>query len=100
MALLKDYRNPMKDENLIHHILKRLPSEYASFFLSFNTHRLIMGSVYQKPSFDAFVDMLIIEQTHLMDLGLLTISKTKSLVVSDEKKSSQRGKGYHNNKKK
>ena len=59
-----------------------------------------MGSNYQKPTFDAFVEMLIVEQTHLMDLGLLTISKKKSLVASDEKKSSQGGKGSTNNKKK
>ena len=53
-ALLKDYGNPMKDERLIHHILKKLPSEYAPFVSSFNTHRLTMGSAYQKPNFDAF----------------------------------------------
>ena len=99
-ALLKDCGNPMKDERLIHHILKKLPSEYAPFVLSFNTHRLTMGSAYHKPSFDAFTDILIKEQTHLMDQGLLMTSKTKSLVVSDENKSSQGGKGYNNNKKK
>ena len=60
-ALLKDCGNPMKDEKLIHHILKRLPSKYASFFLSFNTHKLTMGSSYQKPTFDAFAEMLIVE---------------------------------------
>ena len=60
-ALLKDCGNPMKDDRLIHHILKKLPSEYANFVLSFNTHRLTMGFSYQKPSFDGFVDMLIVE---------------------------------------
>ena len=43
-----------------------------------------MGSAYHKPTFDAFAEMLIVEQTHLMDLGLVTTSKTKALVVSDE----------------
>ena len=60
-ALLKDCGNPMKDEKLIHHILKRLPSEYASFVLSYNTHSLTMGSAYQKPTFDSFVEMLILK---------------------------------------
>ena len=87
-ALLKDCRNPIKDEKLIHHILKRLPSEYASFVSSYNTHRLTMGSAYQKPTFDDFVEMFIVEQSHLMNLGLLTTSKTKALVVSDEHQSS------------
>ena len=27
IALVKDYGNPMKDDILIHHILKRLPSK-------------------------------------------------------------------------
>ena len=56
-----------------------------------------MGSAYQKPSFDAFADMLIVEQSHLVDFGLLKSSKTKALVTSDEQKSSQGGKS--NNKK-
>ena len=99
-ALLKDCGNPMKDEKLIHHILKRLPSEYASFVLSLNTHRLTMRSAYQKPTFNSFAKILIVEQTHLMDLGLLTTSKTKDLVISDEHKSSQGGKGSNNNKNK
>ena len=85
--LLNDCGNPMKDEKLIHHILKRLPSEYASFVSSYNTHRVTMGSAYQKHTFDAFIEILIVEQSHLMDLGLLTISKTKALVASDENQS-------------
>ena len=66
-ALLKDYGNPMKDEKLIHHILKKLPQEYASFVSSFNTYRLTMGSAYHKPSFDGFIDILIKEQSHFID---------------------------------
>ena len=50
-ALLKDCGNPMKDDRLIHHILKRLPSEYASFVSSYNTHGLTMRSSFQKPTF-------------------------------------------------
>ena len=42
-ALLKDCGNLLKDGRLIYHILKRLPLEYASFFLSYKTHRLTMG---------------------------------------------------------
>ncbi len=96
-ALLKDCGNPMKDDRLIHHILKRLRSKYANFVSSFNTHKLTIGSSYLKPSFDAFVDMLIVEQSHLMDFGLLKSSKIKTLVASDDHKSSQGGKS---NKKK
>ena len=96
-AVLKDCGNPIKDDKLINHILKRLPLEYTNFFSSFNTHRLTMGSAYQKPSFDGFADMLIVEKSHLVDFGLLKSSKTKALVASDEHKSSQGGK---NNKKK
>ena len=96
-VLLKDCGNPMKDDRLIHQILKKLPTEYANFVSSFNTHRLTMGSTYQKPSFDGFADMLIVEQSHLVDFGLLKSSKTKALVASDEHKSSQGGK--NNNKK-
>ena len=77
-ALLKDCRIPMKDDRLIRHILKRLPFGYTNFVLSFNTHRLTMGSAYQKPSFDGFVDMLIVQQSHLVDFGLLKSSKTKA----------------------
>ena len=86
-ALLKDYGNPIKDDKLIHHILKMLPSEYASFVSSYNTHRLTMGSAFQKPTFDAFSEMLILEEYHLIDMGLLMTSKTKSLVASDEHQS-------------
>ena len=82
----------MKDDWLIHHMSKRIHLEYASFFSSYNTHMLTMGTTYEKPSFDAFAEMLIVEQSHLMDLGLLTTSKTKALVASDEHQSSQGGK--------
>ena len=99
-ALLKDCGNLMKDEKLIHHILKRLPSEYVSFVLRFNTHKFTMGSAYQKPTFDAFAERLIVEQCHLMDLGLLVTSNIKALVVSYEQKSSQGGKSSSKNKNK
>ena len=36
-----------------------------------------MGSAFHKPTFDACVEMLIVEQSHLIDLGLLMASKTK-----------------------
>ena len=65
-ALLKDYGNPMKDDRLIHHILKRLPSEYASFVSSYNTHKLTMGSSFPKPSFVSFLGMLVLEQENLV----------------------------------
>ena len=44
--------------------------------------------------------MLILEQSHLIEMGLLTTSKTKELVASDENQSSQGGKSYNNKKKK
>ena len=90
----------MKDEKLIHHILKMLPSKYAYFVLSYNTHRLTMGSAFQKPTFYAFVEMLIVKQSHLIDLGLLMTSNTKAFVASDENQSSQGGKSSSNNNKK
>ena len=96
--LLQDCGIPMKDDRLIHHILKRLPSEYSNFVLSFNTHNLTMGSAYQKPSFDGFADMLIVQQSHLVDFGLLKSSKTKALVATDDHKSSQGGKRSNNKK--
>ena len=97
-ALLKDCGIPIKDDRLIYHILKRPPSEYSNFVSSFNTHKLTMGSAYQKPSFDGFVNMLIVQKSHLVDFGLLKSSKTKALVDTDEHKSTQGGKS--NNKKK
>ena len=57
-----------------------------------------MGSTYQKPSFDGFADMLIVQQSHLVDFGLLKLSKTKALVATDDHKSSQ-GEKSNNNKK-
>ena len=59
-ALLKDCGKPMKDDRLIHYILKRLTSEYASFVLSYNTHKLTMGGAFTKPTFDAFEKMLML----------------------------------------
>ena len=59
-----------------------------------------MGTAYHKPSFDSFTDILIKEQSHLMDKGLLTTSKSKALVVSNDTKSSKGGKGSNNNKNK
>ena len=90
----------MKDDRLIHHILKRLPSEYASFFLSYNTHRLTMGSAFTKPSFDTFAEMLMLEQSKLIDIGILKSSKTKTLVASSENQSNQGIKCSTNRKKK
>ena len=60
-VVLIDCGNSVKDDILIHHILKRLPLEYASFVSSYNTHRLTMGSAFTKPSFDAFAKMLMME---------------------------------------
>ena len=99
-ALLTDCGNPISDDRLIHHILKKLPKEYASFYSSFHTHRLTMGTAYTKPSFDSFSEILIREQSHLMDKGLLTSSKSKALVVSNDTKSTQGGKGSYNNQNK
>ena len=98
--MLKYCSNPMKDDRLIHHILKRLPSEYASFVSSYNTHRLTMGSAFTKPTFDAFIEMLMLEQSKLIDMGILTSSKTKALVASNENQSNQGGKISTNSKKK
>ena len=95
-----DCGNPMKDDRLIHHILKRLPSEYASFVSSYNTHMLTMGSAFTKPTFDAFAKMLMLEQSKFIGMGILASSKTKALVASNENQLNQQSKSSTNNKKK
>ena len=70
------------------------------FFLSYNTHKLTMGSAFTKPSFDAYAEMLMLEQSKLIDMGILMSSKTKELVASNENQSGQGGKCSTNNKKK
>ena len=99
-ALLKDCGNPMKDDILIHHILKRLPSKYAYFFLSYNTHRLTMGSAFTKPSFDVFTEMLMLEKSKLIDMEIIKSSKSTTLLTSNENQTNQGGKCFTNNKKK
>ena len=77
---------------MIHHILKRLPLEYASFVSSHNTHKLTMGSAFTMPSFDAFAKMLMLEQSKLIDMGILKSSKSTTLVASHENQSIKVGK--------
>ena len=58
-----------------------------------------MGSSFTKTTFDAFVEMLMLEQSKLIDMGILTSSKSKALVASNENQSNQGGKSSTNNKK-
>ena len=52
------------------------------FFFSFNTHKLTMVPSYSMPSFDSFTKILMVEQTKLMNTGILKYSKSKALVSS------------------
>ena len=70
-AQLKDCGEPVKDGKLIKHVMTHLPSEYATFVSSFNTHKLIMGSAFAKPSFTSFLGMLVLEHEKLVSMGIL-----------------------------
>ena len=59
-----------------------------------------MRSAFIKPSFDALVEMLMLEQSKLIDMGILTSLKTKELVASNENQSNQGRKSYTDSKKK
>ena len=58
-----------------------------------------MGSAFTKPTFDAFAEMLMLEQSKFIDMGILMSSKTKALVASNENQKNQSGKSYTNSKK-
>ena len=75
--------------------MRKLPPEYVSFFLSFNTHKLTLGSSYTMPSFDSFTEVLMVEQSNLMSMGILKSSKSKALVASK----GNQGKGSNKKKK-
>ena len=45
---------------MIKHIMTHLPPKYAPFLSSYNTHKLTMGSAYIKPSFETFLEMLVL----------------------------------------
>ena len=57
---LKDCGITIKNSQLIHHMMDNLPSEYASFVSSYNTHNLTMGSAFTTPSFESFGEMLML----------------------------------------
>ena len=48
-SLLKDFGNPIKDDRLIHHILKRLPTEYSNFRSYFYQHICPQNWFYSTP---------------------------------------------------
>ena len=52
----------IKDEKLIYLIHNKLPSEYSTFFSSFNTSKITLGSAYKKVTFDEYVDLLDTEE--------------------------------------
>ena len=53
-AQIKDCGEPIKDGNLIKHVMTHLPLEYGTFVSSYNTHNLTMGSAFTKPLFESF----------------------------------------------
>ena len=71
-----------------------------TFVSSYNTYGLTMEIYFTKSSFDAFVEMLMLEQSKLIDMGILKSSKTKALVASNENQSNQGCKSSTNSKKK
>ena len=81
-SMVKDCGITIEDEKLIYNLMRKLPPKYASFVLSFNTHKLTLGSSYTMPSFGSFTEMLMLEQSHLMIMGVLKSSKSKELVAS------------------
>ena len=82
-AQLKDCGEPIKDGKMIKHIMTHLPLEYAPFVSSFNTHKLTMGTAYVKPSFEKFLEILILQHENLVSMGILKSSKTKVLVENE-----------------
>ena len=76
-AQLKDCGEPIKDGNMIKHIMTHLPPEYAPFVSNFNTHKLMMGSAYIKPSFEKFSKMLVLEHCNLVSIGILQSPRPK-----------------------
>lgn len=81
-SMVKDCEITIEDEKLIYNLMRKLPPVYASFVLSFNTHKLTLGSSYTMPSFDSFTEILMVEQSTLMSTGILKSSKSKALVAS------------------
>ena len=96
---LTDCGSPIKDDKLIYLIHNKLSSEYSTFVSSFNTTKAILGSSYQKITFDDYAQLLEDEQAKLITMGILQSSKSKALVANNESsknstiKSSNKGKG-------
>lgn len=97
-AQLKDCGIDKKDTQLIFNLIGKLPQEYVAFVSSFQTHRMTMGSSYKMPTFDAFNEMLMMEQTKLIRMGILKASKSQALVANQGNKGNQ-GKDNSNKKK-
>jgi hypothetical protein len=91
-AQLKDCGIDKKDAQLVYNLLGKLPSDYAAFVSSFQTHRLTVGSSFTMPTFDAFIEMLMLEQEKLVSMGILKSSKSKALVGTQGNQGTQ-GKG-------
>lgn len=85
-----------KDAQFVFNLLDKLPSEYAAFVSSSQTHRLTMGSAYTTPSFDSFIEMLMLEQTKLITVGILKSSKSQALVATHGSGSSKKQKQSKN----
>ena len=74
-SMVNDCGITIQDEKLIYNLMRKLPPKYASFFLSFNTHKLTLGYSYTMPSFDSFTKILMVEQLNLMIMGIIKSSK-------------------------
>ena len=53
-----------------------------------------MGSAYVKPSFDKFIEMMVLEHDNLVSMGICQSSKAKALVANEGSSS-----GRNSNKK-
>ena len=96
-AQLKDCGIDKKDTQLIFNLMGKLPQEYTAFVSSFQTHRMTMGSNYTMPTFDVFAEMLMMEQTKLISMGILKTSKSQAYVATQGNKGNQ-GKDNSNKK--
>ena len=62
---LDDCGSPIKDDRLIYLIHNKLPSEYSTFFSSYNTTKTTLGLSYQKATFGHYAQLLDDEEKKL-----------------------------------
>jgi hypothetical protein len=86
LSHVKDCGIDKKYEQLIFSILTKLGPEYYVYTYSFHTTRLDMGSTWNMPSLDDFMESLIHEKTNLIQIGALKNSKPHALTTQGSSK--------------